>query len=260
VANSLLTVHGPLGHTTEVLSGAYNETLSTGSPHQIWSSAMVISPLLRGMMGLDADAPSARLTFAPHVPADWTHFALRNVHVGQATCELAYSRSPASRADEITLMTKCEGQPTTIMFSPALSLRARVDGVTIDGSAAKFRVDASAADEHVVVEIRSAGHPVKTMIRLHDDFGLSMPIELPLPGEPSRNIKAISETWSSSRDQVVLEFAGLAGHTYEVPVRGNAAIRTVTGAQLANGNLQVRFPGGSTGYSHTRVTVTFAGQ
>ena len=46
---------------------------------------MVISPLLRGLFGLEADAGAHRLTFAPHVPADWTWFTLDNLHVGTAS-------------------------------------------------------------------------------------------------------------------------------------------------------------------------------
>src|SRR5260370_26180742 len=54
-ANALLALDGSLGHVTEVLSGDYYQPLSTSSPHQIWSAAMVVSPLLRGMFGLSAD-------------------------------------------------------------------------------------------------------------------------------------------------------------------------------------------------------------
>ncbi|HKT68620.1 MAG TPA: amylo-alpha-1,6-glucosidase, partial [Terriglobales bacterium] len=50
-ANALLALDGSLGHVTEVLSGDYYQGLSTASPHQIWSAAMVVSPLLLGMMG-----------------------------------------------------------------------------------------------------------------------------------------------------------------------------------------------------------------
>jgi len=45
---ALLALDGSLGHVTEVLSGDQYQPLSTSSPHQIWSAAMVISPLLRG--------------------------------------------------------------------------------------------------------------------------------------------------------------------------------------------------------------------
>ena len=49
-ANAQLALDGSLGHVTEVLSGDYYQPLSTSSPHQIWSAAMVVSPLLRGLV------------------------------------------------------------------------------------------------------------------------------------------------------------------------------------------------------------------
>jgi glycogen debranching enzyme len=55
-ANALLATDGALGHFSEVLSGDYYQSFATSSPHQIWSSAMVISPILRGMFGLQPDA------------------------------------------------------------------------------------------------------------------------------------------------------------------------------------------------------------
>ena len=64
-ANALLALDGSLGHVTEVLSGSYYQPLSTSSPHQIWSAAMVVSPVLRGMFGLQTDAVGGTLTFAP---------------------------------------------------------------------------------------------------------------------------------------------------------------------------------------------------
>src|SRR5713226_7516927 len=81
-ANALLAFDDSLGHFTEVLSGDYYQEFSTSSPHQIWSAAMVISPLLRGLFGLQADAQNHQLTLSPHIPADWTSFAVRNVHLG----------------------------------------------------------------------------------------------------------------------------------------------------------------------------------
>jgi len=68
-------------HVTEVLSGDYYQPLSTASPHQIWSAAMVISPVLRGMLGLQVDATTHTVVMSPHVPADWNHFSLTDVRV-----------------------------------------------------------------------------------------------------------------------------------------------------------------------------------
>jgi glycogen debranching enzyme len=71
-ANTLLALDGSLGHFSEVLSGDYYQSFSTSSPHQIWSAAMAISPILRGLFGLQIDAQARQITLAPHVPADWT--------------------------------------------------------------------------------------------------------------------------------------------------------------------------------------------
>src|SRR5208282_5901280 len=118
LANAELALDGSPGHVTEVLSGDYYEPLSTSSPHQIWSAAMVISPLLRGLFGLQTDATKHDLTFAPHVPADWTSFAIRNVHVGQVTLDLNYRKT----ADEIVLEAKRTGTgDCTVEFNPAVS-------------------------------------------------------------------------------------------------------------------------------------------
>src|SRR5207344_3053267 len=64
-ANAQLALDGSLGHVTEVLSGDYYQPLSTSSPHQIWSAAMVISPMLRGMLGLETDVARQTVTFVP---------------------------------------------------------------------------------------------------------------------------------------------------------------------------------------------------
>ena len=54
---------------------------------------MVVSPLLRGLFGLQTDAGSHRISMSPHVPADWTWFTIDNVHVGTASLRLAYRKS-----------------------------------------------------------------------------------------------------------------------------------------------------------------------
>ena len=81
MANAQLahTVHpaAPL----KCLSGDFYTQLSTSTPHQIWSSAMVISPILRGMMGLEVNALNSTVTFAPHVPA-MERLSIKNVKVG----------------------------------------------------------------------------------------------------------------------------------------------------------------------------------
>src|SRR5437763_11742829 len=91
-ANSLLALDGSLGHVTEVLSGTYYEGLGTASPHQIWSSAMVISPLVRGMLGLSVDENKKTVRLAPHLPAGWKHFALHHLSACGGRYDVSFQR------------------------------------------------------------------------------------------------------------------------------------------------------------------------
>ncbi len=93
--NVNLTWAQDLGSVTELLSGEFFQPLGRSSSHQMWSSAMVIAPLLRGLFGLDWDAPNHTLRLAPHLPADWDRARLRNVPLGSSSVTLEYQRRGA---------------------------------------------------------------------------------------------------------------------------------------------------------------------
>ncbi|MGA8529398.1 MAG: hypothetical protein WB622_06770, partial [Acidobacteriaceae bacterium] len=145
LANADLASTGSLGHVTEVLSGNYFQNLSTATPDQTWSAAMVVEPLMRGLFGLDADAATHTLTFAPHVPAGWTAFTIRNVRVGSSQLDLSWSRT----TDAIRLdVTRRVGDTCDLDFAPALSLRAQVRRVLLDGRPVRYRVETNSIDQH----------------------------------------------------------------------------------------------------------------
>src|SRR6266566_7098980 len=140
-SNDLMALDGSLGHVTEVISGDYYQPLSTSSPHQIWSSAMVISPLLRGVMGIETDASSHKVVFSPHVPADWTSFSVHNIRAGDIALDLHYSKTQ----NAITINVDGSGN-SELEFSPALSPRAQVIGVEVNGHSIPVRMQHSDFD------------------------------------------------------------------------------------------------------------------
>jgi Amylo-alpha-1,6-glucosidase len=91
--NADLTWAQDLGSVTELLSGQFFEPLGRSSSHQTWSSAMVISPMLRGLFGLDWDALHHKLNVTPHLPADWDYAALHNVPLGAERVDVEYRRA-----------------------------------------------------------------------------------------------------------------------------------------------------------------------
>lgn len=82
-ASADLTWISDPGAVTEVLSGEFLEPLGRSSSHQLWSSAMVLSPAIRGMFGLESDALRHTLHLAPQLPATWDHADVANVAVGK---------------------------------------------------------------------------------------------------------------------------------------------------------------------------------
>lgn len=255
-ANALLGVDGSLGHFTEVLSGDYYQSFATSSPHQIWSAAMVLSPILRGMFGLETDAEKHLVALAPHVPADWTSFAIHGVHVGAVAVDFQYHKT----ADSIVLDTKRTGTGDCwVEFSPALSLRAEVTSVEMDGRPLPFKMQPNSNDQHVLVRFSVLGGPNHVVIRLKNDFGLTLSNELPPLGSASRELRVTSESWNAARNQLTLDFSGRAGSSYELSLWNPDQVSSVDGASLTmQGKLQIHIPQGATdAYVPQKVTIHF---
>ena len=228
-SNALLAFDGSLGHVTEVLSGTNYEPLSTSSPHQIWSAAMVVSPLLRGMFGLQRDARKHTLTFAPDVPADWGWYALENVEVGGALVDLRTRKN----IGEITLdVTQSGAGPLNLDYEPAISARAKVLAVDLNGKPVDYHVSASELDQHVVIHTLLTGKANTLRIRMKNDFGIAYHLTLPALGEQSRGLRVLTQSWSPSRDALTLEFSGTPGASYELPLWNAKQIKSAEGAKL----------------------------
>jgi glycogen debranching enzyme len=256
-ANALLGLDGALGHFTEVLSGDYYQSFATSSPHQIWSAAMVISPILRGMFGLQVNAEKNEISFVPHVPADWTWFAIRNVRVGDASLDFQYGKT----TDSLVLHTKRTGKGECwVEFSPAFSLRTKFVSLEMDGKPIPFKVQPNANDQHLYIRFQLREGESKVVIRMKDDFGLAMDNELPPLGSASRSLRVTRETWNSARTQLDVDVSGVAGAAYALNVWNPGQIISVEGATLAKtGKLRIQMsPGKAETYVPQKVVLHFA--
>ncbi|HEY6768835.1 MAG TPA: hypothetical protein VI386_29110 [Candidatus Sulfotelmatobacter sp.] len=255
--NALLVGDGALGHFSEVLSGDYNQSFSTSSPHQIWSAAMVVSPILRGLFGLETVAESHQITLAPHVPADWTSFGIHNVRVGSVSVDFQFHKT----ADSMVLQTTRKGTGDCwIEFSPALSLRAVITGVEVNGRSLPFKMQQTINDQHVLVRFPIDGGPNNLVIHVKNDFGIALTNQLPPLGSTSRSLRVVSEEWDPPRNQLTLDVSGIAGRQYQMPVWNAAQISTVEGAELTKlGALQISIPSGEgESYVHRKIVIHFA--
>jgi glycogen debranching enzyme len=149
MANVLLSDANALGYVTELLSGDFQAPFGRSSHHQVWSEAMVIAPILRGLFGLRAvREPSglAVVTLAPQLPADWSRFSLRHVRAGAALIDVRFERTPGQWT---YFVTRSPGtSPAHLRVGVAVPLDATVPQAHVDGRAAPLSDDKVEGDVH----------------------------------------------------------------------------------------------------------------
>ena len=128
--NSNLTWSQDLGAVTELLSGEFFHPLGRSTSHQLWSSAMVVIPILRGMFGINWDAAQNALSISPHLPATWDHATVRNLTIGTGQTDLTFTRKDRtmmiSSTKGVKLVSTVAGAKTTatglLLPLPAIEL------------------------------------------------------------------------------------------------------------------------------------------
>jgi len=216
----------------------------------------VISPILRGMLGLDVDAEKHQLTLAPDVPSNGTSFSLCNVYIGSITLDLDYHKSAESIAIEATSSGAGE---CWVEFSPAVSPRAQIVSAELNGRPIAFKLTRNDHDQHVSVRLPVYGGRNRLVIRVKNDFGLTLENPLPPLGSASRGLRVISDSWNASNDQLTLELSGRGGEHYELAVSNPGQVAKIEGATIAkSGRLEIQMPGPpSESYVSQKVVLVF---
>jgi glycogen debranching enzyme len=117
--NANLTRAQDLGADTELLSGDFFVPFGRSTSHQLWSSAMVITPTLRGLFGISIDAQTKTITVNPHLPANWDSAEVMNLQIPGGTTSLYFTR----KADQLEVYLS----PTN---GDAWHLRSEISGAT----------------------------------------------------------------------------------------------------------------------------------
>ena len=215
-ANAWLALDGAGGNTTEVLSGATYSPLSTASPHQTWSAAMVVSPLLRGLFGLSVDAVKRRITLDPHLPADWSRAALKNVKLGGAPVNFLIER------DDHTLKLRIDnaGAAFDLSFAPAYAPCAKITSAALNGKKLTWTNETHGIDWHPRFAVSIPAGNSTMDLEQSGTFGYSIPFAPPQLGEASAALKVLSERWSADRGELRLTVEGRRGRTYRIDLHG----------------------------------------
>lgn len=222
--NAEQTTTQDLGAVTELLSGAFFQPMGRSTSHQLWSSAMVVTPLLRGMFGVRPDALTHTLHIRPQLPADWDNAEVRRIHVGASVCSVRFERRGESLIAAVSTLS-----------GPPVRLATGAPGARVAD------VGASIAFPLPPVEVAIAHH-------------------LPLPGARTAQMKVLSEMRTPR--SLTLDLEAEAGSSVVFKLRRNGLTSEIhaAGAELDPAEaapgiqaVHVEFPAGK-GYEEKTVT------
>ena len=142
--NADLTWVQDLGAVTELLSGEFFRWFGRSTSHQLWSSAMVITPTVRGMFGLEWSAGENKLTVTPRLPAQWDEAKIMGVPVGQSRIGVEVQR------DGSTLSIRIRGEG-----SKNIKLQSRAAGAKIENG--ELRIPLPAVELGIAHGLPEAG-------------------------------------------------------------------------------------------------------
>jgi glycogen debranching enzyme len=230
--NANLTRAQDLGADTELLSGDFFVPFGRSTSHQLWSSAMVVTPTLRGLFGIAVNAQTKTITVDPHLPASWTLARIRNLHVGDETVNLIFS----SLMGTLTVETEAESGAQVKLWSSLPGAKSEDDwrfGIPLPG------------------------------------VGVEPVLDVPLPGSRTGSARVLSQARTNKSLTLTLE--GMAGTEFRLPyyINDPKAKLTVTGAEMPTSDkthrvyatipplfMIVHFPSG-TGWKTITVTLTW---
>ena len=236
------TFEHALGTITEVFSGTNNVWPQEAVSHQGFSSAGVVLPFVRGLLGLEGDTLDKKVTFSPHFPADWKQVSIDNYSVGQAKFSFDYSRD----MDKIKVNVRAENaEGYKIHFAPALGIGSKIQSLTMDGKPLSFQTQ----EKSQVVIVKSEIPVLENAMTLELQYALIVEVLPAVPqtevGDRNKGLKIISLKKEASH--LVLQVEGLANKTYELGVMNPEGIANVDGAQLLGNKLVLSLPDGEFG-------------
>lgn len=196
-----------LGRNPEVISGRLYKPLDTAVPQQFFATSMVLTPLIRGLLGIDVDAPAHRLTIAPHLPPEWDSLAVDDVPVGAGRVSFVLRR--ANGRVTLALHRTGDGAPIDVTFSPQIRIGASASGAGV-------ALEKTPGDWHATVHGRLTSD-LELEVTTAGGWEAVVAPAAPKIGDRSTSLRVVDE--QLARDGVVVSLEGLAGHSYSFRLR-----------------------------------------
>jgi glycogen debranching enzyme len=250
-ATSEHTFNRALGSITEVISGSLNTALEESVPHQGFSSAGVVLPLVIGMLGLDGNALEKEAVFAPQFPGDWENISIENFKVGDATFSFETQKSLGSMAVRVRTSN---AQPFMLKFAPAFAIGTKISSITLDGESIPFETKTFSQVIQPIAFIPLKGNSHLIEVNYMPTVELLPIVTHSKIGDPNRGLKIIHV--EKKEKKILLRVEGIAGKKYSLPLKNTKFVKEVSGANLKADKLEIVIPDDkSDGFVYHHITI-----
>ena len=231
MANALLTRANALGYVTELLSGDFQAPFGRSSHHQIWSEAMIVSPLVRGLLGISTTRDTdgvPRLTVGPQLPADWNDVRVSGLVLrGPGDQRARYDVRITRAGDALRFDVVREGHAGagTLAIAPAVPLDATLGDVVVNGKR-RVRPEVSRRGDVQVAAVTltagDLGPSTSVVFEVRGGTDVYRRIEPAPAGAASRGLRILRSRAGANALELRLE--GLPGTPYVLHARTSRQI------------------------------------
>jgi hypothetical protein len=247
---------GSLGDCDELFSGEFFTPLETSVPHQIFSSSPVITCLVRGLLGLEANAMNREIQFSPSLPGRWDSVEVRNFRVGKDVFHFGLQRSVGRLALQIEPQAK---ESYHLHFSPSLGFGSRVNSVRVNGEEMEFSTEEEKGEARCLISLEVDG---KTDVEIETEKGiyLDFPPHFPQIGDKTSGMKIIRTKYSEDELRILVE--GLGGREYTLNLSTSRSVASAQEAEVEKTEkrdikIKISFKGQEEIYSRKEIIIRF---
>ncbi|MDH3223731.1 MAG: GH116 family glycosyl hydrolase, partial [Gemmatimonadota bacterium] len=220
-----MTFDWSLGRHGELFSGSFYQPLDQTVPHQFFATSMLVTPLLRGLVGWEPKAPRKEAHLVPQLPADWPEIQVDNLRAGETSLDVRITQSQGSQGGTQTVRVEGVGPPLTLTITPDVPVGASSVAMTVNGG----ETDASPGAS---VSVEWSGNPVELSATWVGGLAVAPPRFDLIPGQASHGLRVLDLEHDGGAWALTLE--GTVGRTYTVELFGpTLAVETVEGSGSA---------------------------